>query len=446
MADRGSAGGSYMERQESWVERREQKLEAERRKAAAKELEGCSFAPALRSTASSSAANNTASAGVAQSGRRDKGTSERETGREPPYYLTAEGTEEHWSQSIRESGADHHQEYNEDVYTEHAPAPPIARIPLPSKSTVSHVPQNQALSVPQYINQRQFQPNKVSISVPSVEENYTVDYEPSPSSGVMLARTALPQPARHDLQFDQYWAHQQELERQEQQLQDGVEYGLDESDNVDANAHYSSGLPFQASLSTSSSSISHREGANLPKQLFASPPYSRNERTTTAAATLEALRSYPYDSLMEPEDQDFGALSLADVAGTTEMPRYHHSSAASESRATVAGSGGLYPPSAATLYEGAHNEGGHCVEEGYHPPPPPPIRPPVWSTTATGAGEVVHPPPPPPYKTSSSSSRNVRFVSQDSSAAPTTTEDVMQGVEFSPSPVKIPRNVMYDML
>jgi hypothetical protein len=199
-----------------------------------------------------------------------------------------------------------------------------------------------------------------------------------------------------------------------------------------------SGLPVQDTPYAAPHGALHGGGTGeMHRTLFPSPPYwpgSGNEqhhqlRAQVPIATLGHSGGYSFDALAEPDEADYGDVSLYDLGGQGVA------GGASEHERTS-----LQP--LITGFRGFAHAAAQASEESPPPPPPSAMR------TATYHGGIhrdfyAHPSNYVTHQDDATgpSERNVRYAWEGDSAP------AASGVEFSPSPVKgASRSAMYDML
>lgn len=243
------------------------------------------------------------------------------------------------------------------------------KVPLPSKSTVAPRITSATLHP---------QPTTISVRVPSNKNDQYedgsdyIDYEPSPSSGVMLARSAPGNVHRKNVHFSAAWAdenahtsfgynqytHEEDYDEgprttaavgtveERERGREGEYYeGYEEGDYEDydrASSQYN-GLPFQVEkgrleqhrASGQQERFTPPRSAAGSNQLFRSPPYpsasapplrfrthSGPEAPEVSAGLFphqhhqqqhQGQHSYSFAGLAEPEDAEFAHFSLFDV-------------------------------------------------------------------------------------------------------------------------------------
>jgi hypothetical protein len=366
---------------------REQKLELERRKAAQKELDGCSFAPKLRAGAVHP------SSAMSSGPRREKpGGGGRKSTDEGPFYVSGSAHEDVNHAGQFESAELHRYDVNQQVQdyygVEHAtrsePALP-GRVPLPVKA-------------------KQLLPTQVA---PHSHQGY---------------QASLAEPD------DDYY--DEDPHRYEDEGPEELE---------DAEERYS-GLPVQDTPYAAPHGTRHGGGAGeMHRTLFASPPYrtgssagyeQHHQRQGQAPnAAVGHSGGYSFGALAEPDEADYGDVSLYDLGGLAAA------GGESEHERTS-------PQPLITGFRGFAHATAQASEES--PPPPPPSAMP----TATYHGGIhrdfhAHPSNHVTYQDDATGprERNVRYAWEGDSAP------AASGVEFSPSPVKgASRSAMYDML
>lgn len=455
----------------------------ERRRAAEKELEGCSFVPALHGGAASAGQPGAKSgAGYPAGGSRTMASSGKSVAApgggtrmasEQTFYVSGGAEDDAYDESVAEIDIDQQMRDYYGTRQERLPqqgeeeSTPAAggRIPLPVKAVLRQ-PQkfsSQATSYRHPSGASAPAPSTVSISVPlpaqSGDGDYYVDYVPSPSSGVMLARTAHAEPPHAALHFSSQWDHepsppqeryahhhhQQPVELAEPEDGGAYEYEATESDSPDA---MYSGLP----VSSTPYAQVNTSAAGVSKALFASPPYGARERVAAPSVpytkqepsvSAHSQPGYSYGAFVEPEEADYGGMSLFDLQQPSPVPI-----------ATNRADAGLM-----SIVRGNNGGGNRALRAPHYedesPPPPLPVPSALHRNThqqvsyahdhAAAHKSVTfqdEPPPPPSHHNIQPNAAYAGYEDQDYG-------NEGEGVEFSPSPVKGPnssRGAMYDML
>jgi hypothetical protein len=210
--------------------------------------------------------------------------------------------------------------------------------------------------------------------------------------------------------------------------------GLEDLEDVEERY---SGLPVQDTPYAAPHGARHGGGAGeMHRTLFASPPYrSRSDMgyeqhhqqdVQPPNATLGHSGGYSFDALAEPDEADYGDVSLYDLGGQGVA------GGESEQERTS-------PQPLITGSRGFPHADAQESEES--PPPPPPSAMPT--ATWTQRDFYAHPSHHVTFQDDATgpSERNVRYAWEGGSPA------AASGVGFSPSPVKgVTRSAMYDML